>query len=477
MLKAKKLNLEQLYKWLNPLSIIVISNCGLFAKWLCIIDNKNRNMEVNFSSNRRNISLKLKICIILVIVLFGCNQNESINRSEIWTEDLDNFSYYLPKLHKNLYFNISEKEFKQRINTLKSQFDSLSEKEILFSLMKIISSVGDAHTTIYSESWDFNFLPIYTVFCDDGLLAVGTAEKYKFLIGKKILKINDTDIEEIQDTLKAFVSYENEFWLKYKLPEIIVNADLLKFTHIIDSLNTIKITYLDNGSPKEKSIIPVKSNNLSFIKMIFYYEYFNIELPISMRPDNKIYWFHYFENEQTVYFQYNQCVNMPLESFSYFTENLFKFISQNPVRAIIVDVRVNTGGNSNLFSTFFSQKLNSFIRGKNLDTYTLLSRMTFSSGNWAALEMKNKFNSILIGEPSGNKPKHYGDQRTFTLPNSKLQVNYSVKYWDFTDSDADAIYPDILIKIEVKDILAGRDKCLEKAFELINSSASKIQTK
>ena len=412
----------------------------------------------------------LPICYFGIIFnIIGCTHSKIDLTSEDWIKDLDYMSQQLPKLHKNLYFQLSENTFNQKINVLKTQLDSLSDKEILFHLMKIVSSIGDAHTNIDYNKWKFNLLPLYTYVCEDGLLILGTDEQYKFLIGKQLLKINDFNICEIQNKIKSLIPHENEYWLKEKIPEYIINADILKFINIIDSTDSIKLSYLDNDTTNHVELTPIISNHVSAIRFVYYFNYLNLELPIAWRFGNKNYWFEYFDEENAIYFQYNQCINMRSESFSQFSDRLFKTIDQKQVENLIVDVRFNTGGNSDLFSNYFSPKLNSYIAKNELNIYTIIGRRTFSSGLWVASELSKNCNSILIGEPTGNKPNHYGDNRKFKLPKSQLIINYSTRYWKMSETEEDALYPDNFIKIKSKDILVGRDLFLENTLKLLNN--------
>ena len=141
-----------------------------------------------------------------------------------------------------------------------------------------------------------------------------------------------------------------------------------------------------------------------------------------------------------------------------------------PLRVMVVDVRHNTGGNSALFSDNFMPKLRDYSGTRDLVTYTIIGRRTFSSGLWAAIDMKNEFNTLLVGEPSGNKPNHYGEVRNFMLPNSKFRVTYSIKYWKKVDGDPDALYPDLRYEITWKDMMKGRDIFMEKILEQVKKN-------
>jgi hypothetical protein len=417
----------------------------------------------------RTILYTLFITTSALFLLTGCKSTPTHLTAEQWIADIDFFSQQLPKVHSNLFFRLSQDEFKRQIMRVKSGIDSLSDKEILFNLMRIIASVGDAHCGIDFYSRKFNLLPLHSYMCEDGLVILGAAEQYKRLIGTKIVSINNIDIGEIQHRLAPFIPHENEFWLKEKIPEYIVNADLLKFIHVTEATDQLTIGYVDNAIPHEIEVATTISHHMSCIKMMYYFDCFNLELPMAWRPGNKAYWFHYFENEQTVYFQYNQCIDKPTESFQYFTEKMFNFISRHAVSALVIDVRFNSGGNSNLFTYSFSPKLGTYLQQHDLDLFVIMGRKTFSSGFWVVTEMKQEYGALLIGEPSGNQPDHYGDQRCFTLANSRLVVDYSIRYWHLWDTSSEILNPDIRVQIYSTDILNGRDRCLEKAMELIKS--------
>ena len=71
----------------------------------------------------------------------------------------------------------------------------------------------------------------------------------------------------------------------------------------------------------------------------------------------------------------------------------------------------------------------------------IIGRRTFSAALANAIDLK-KGGAILVGEPIGEKPNSYSENNEFTLPNSKIVVSYSSKYYKFWDTDVPAILPD-----------------------------------
>jgi hypothetical protein len=98
------------------------------------------------------------------------------------------------------------------------------------------------------------------------------------------------------------------------------------------------------------------------------------------------------------------------------------------------------------------------------DFCTLIGGHTFSSGLWAAMSFHAGLHAILVGEPVGNKPNHYGDARSFTLPISRLKVAYSTKHFRMVrNADPAALEPDIAVPSSFDDFLAGSDRALDTA--------------
>lgn len=68
--------------------------------------------------------------------------------------------------------------------------------------------------------------------------------------------------------------------------------------------------------------------------------------------------------------------------------------------------------------------------------------------------------AIFVGETTGSSANHYGEVKTFELPNSKLKVAYSTKYFKYSDTDG-PIVPDIFAEPSFSDFMKGIDPALE----------------
>jgi len=78
-----------------------------------------------------------------------------------------------------------------------------------------------------------------------------------------------------------------------------------------------------------------------------------------------------------------------------------------------------------------------------------------------ALDFRNKTKALLVGEPTGGRPNHFGEVKTFTLPYSGLTISYSTNYFRFAKDDTPSLLPDIPAEPSSADYFAGRDPALE----------------
>ncbi|HEY6401570.1 MAG TPA: S41 family peptidase, partial [Blastocatellia bacterium] len=157
----------------------------------------------------------------------------------------------------------------------------------------------------------------------------------------------------------------------------------------------------------------------------------------------------------------------PSQPFNRFAADLLKFMDQNPVERVVIDLRLNGGGNSAIFDPLIKalsrRRHVSKQRGQQGKLFVLIGRRTFSSALLNAVELKEETKPILVGEPAGQRPNFYGEVETMRLPYSRLRVHYSTRFFKTMDGDPPALAPDIEVEPSSSDYMSGRDPVLEQA--------------
>jgi len=187
------------------------------------------------------------------------------------------------------------------------------------------------------------------------------------------------------------------------------------------------------------------------------------QLPLSRQKRAHANWFELLDASKTLYLRYNACQDEPDQTVAALGDQMLEAIDAHGVDHVIVDLRANGGGNSGLLEPF----LRGLKRRKAIahpgGIVGIIGRGTFSSAHMHAVYLKEELGATLVGEPTGQKPNAYGEVRWFVLPNSRIAVRYSTKYWRLAEGDPPSLDPDVLVRATSSDYFSMRDPVLETA--------------
>jgi C-terminal processing protease CtpA/Prc len=149
--------------------------------------------------------------------------------------------------------------------------------------------------------------------------------------------------------------------------------------------------------------------------------------------------------------------------FSEFAARVLKTIDTENVARVIIDLRENPGGNSDLIRPLLEGlRARPAINHKG-GLFVLIDREVNSSAVDNAVELREQTNALIVGELSGGSPWHYGEVKTLTLPNSQLRIIYPTKFWKAGSINSPGVIPDISVSETADDYFGGRDRILETA--------------
>lgn len=421
-------------------TIILISILTIFIT-ACNVDNKKASKNIENISNREYIL---------------SNDNTDEKRNNLLREDIEFLQNELSKKHKNPFSIITKEEFDNKLNSLYNNVDKLNNGQVFIELGKIISSIGDGHTGI--NYWDGKSYPLEFYMFNDEIYIINADKTLQDMMYSKIVSIDNVSYKDIITELTQQISYENKSWLKQALPNRIMPAFLYGLGIAKnEKSSTFKVE--KNGELKDYEVLISPYGQA----------YFG-----SDRANDKIigkynnyYDYKYIEDKNIFYFEYNVCAEKG-QKFKDFNSKMFKDIESKSIKKIVIDLRANSGGNSEILNPF-TDKLKTYIKdNKNVKVYVLVGRETFSSGMFAIFRIKEAVpETICVGEPSGGAIDCYGDIKDFKLPNSELPIHYSTKYFEFSKvfkykiSEMNAFIPDILLSPSIDDYINERDVVLE----------------
>jgi hypothetical protein len=354
----------------------------------------------------------------------------------------------LPALHKNLFALLKQADFNSEMDALIKDVPNLTEDEIKFKLMTIINSVGDSHTSASLDTYSRFPLDFYVF--DDGIYLRDTIAANKDFICKKLTAINGYSIEQVKEKLLPIIPQENDALIKYDFGNYLSCGRLLKMAGIIKSYSAVPYQF---------------GNETVYTSLAYFDQWYSTALqertlPLYRQNPNQNFWYSMIPEQDAIYVKYNKCAEIDYP-FSSFTEDVFADLDKEKADTLIIDLRDNGGGSSPLFDPFLAAIKKRSNINKNGHLFVIVGRRTFSSAILNAMSLKSETNAIFIGEETGGSPNHYGQVQSFTLPNLRMVISYSTKYFKRANEDVHTFTPDIKVPLTSASFFAGKDDFLD----------------
>lgn len=407
---------------------------------------------------------------LILLVLHQAIQAQDTARIHNWNKDLEYLQQELPKKHYNLFATRSKKEFEAGIRAIQAEIPNLTDFQIALKTQQLIARFGDSHTmanfTIFLDNKQA--LPLGLLWAGGNIYIIQTSTRHREILGCRLAAIEQTPVKTVTDSLSTLFTIDNRAIVKAQIPRFIPYLQLLGFFGFTKGEPVTLALQTPAGQDITYNIgaeVPDKEHRASFQPD---------SVSFSMKNRNLFFTGNYDPQAKIYHILYNKCWSKEIEteygnperaafmpSFKEFEENIFRTLHQELPDKIIFDLRYNGGGNSRQ-GTALIEKLAAFLdKHPRTKIYVVLGRETFSSAILNALDFKRLTPAVFIGEETAGKPNHFGEVRSFQLPASGLQVNYSTKYFKNSEEDVNTFKPDVVIDPLFSDFTKGIDPVYE----------------
>jgi hypothetical protein len=396
--------------------------------------------------------------------------NTATGRPDRWREDLDFFAKEFPARQKDFYALMPQERFERELADLKRQLPELSDRDIVFGVVRIAADLNVAHTGVafgsIREAADLHLYPIELQWFSDGLAVMAAAPQYQPALGCRVVRMGKKTPEQAEAALAPYIAGENSAHLHFESPRYMTLVELMQREKIAEPGGSLHLACAKpDGGELEIDLAPQGLQGGGRNKWSRAAEVLHVPRDLCHRHPDSAYWFEYLPDSQTLYIQYNKCRNERDNPFADFVARVFEYADSHSVRRVIADLRFNAGGSSSVIKPLVDGLESRPALTEHGHLYAFIGSQTFSSGLMAAMDFRG-LHAILMGAPTGNRPNHYGEQKNFSLPNSGLLVHYSTKHFHLmTDADPSALSPDVPVAYSLGDFLAGRDPVLAAAIQ------------
>jgi len=409
------------------------------------------------------------ISFLLILMCFStllrAQQEDEID----WDYEINLLGKELAEKHPDLFFKRDSSVFYREFRKIAHETPGQSLLDVSIRLQQVLAWVGDSHTQInYHFNIDSRFiLPIDCYWFEEGIFIQKAPLEYEQVLGKKLIFINEYPIQQVIDSLSTLVVNDNRALLKNQAPRMLTWTQLLEFFAFADHQG-LELTVEDREGKQQKSFIklPVSDGEILHIQPD--------SIPFGFRDQKAYFSHHYFPAESLYFIQYNRCWSREVEekygsgasalfmpSFKEFEKEVSQVLKKKQINKLVFDMRFNGGGNSEQGSRFIGKILKTKIKGEG-EMYLVVGRKTFSSAIINAIDFMRNAQIVTVGEETAGRPNHFGDVKRFVLPESRLVVNYSTKYFLLEEEDVPSIIPELMAPISFEQFMHGLDPVLQE---------------
>ena len=383
----------------------------------------------------------------------------------LWQKDLDYLANQIDREFNS--FDPSVKGlFAQEIAKLSSRLESVDNYQMPGEIQRLLSLLNDGHTelNVGHHTVKYHRAPLSLYVFEGEFYVLAAQEPYQALVGSKVAKIEGMPIADAFEKLKANMSRDNEMEYLHAGPGYIILTELLAYLGISKDPLTTTFTFdTKDGlvTQKFKGLTAEEYVNRPWIRL---FEPNEQETPLYRSQPGVSYWYQYLPESKAFYFHFGRVNNQKGKpSIRSFSKELMAELDKLKPEKLIIDLRLNNGGNYNLTKPIWEGIKKRDWLNQPGKVWAITGRRTFSAAASFCVFLKRHTKAKLIGEVSRTHPNQADNNEYMTLPNSGFLLEYTTRIkvkWP-ENPDADRIPVDVTIAPTLEAYRQGRDLVME----------------
>lgn len=366
----------------------------------------------------------------------------------------------MERLHPDLYATTPRARFRAEATTLARRAPSLSRAQLVVGLMRLVALAGprNGHTAVYpydAHPRPLHVYPLRLYAFPSGLHVVAAPERTT-LVGARLTAIDDVPIDRVVAAVKPLVARDNASSFLEFMPEYVVTEEVLAGLGLTDG-GAARFAFADGRSV---TLEPVSASSFASVGSVLApLRRPGAPQPMWLRFPERTQWLTTVNGGRAVYLGYRLTTD---ETWTV-SRRLLRLAARPAVRHVVVDARLNHGGNNTTYGALLGAMQD---LAKRKTVVLLIGRATFSAaGNFAA-DVDALPRIRLVGEASGGAPSQWGDPTAVTIAAPGLIVRVATSFQRYGRPSALTTRPDVAVQLTAEDFVAGRDPVLSRALGL-----------
>lgn len=394
--------------------------------------------------------------------LFPRVEDATLSRDEKWRRDIDFFMHEAQRMHVHPERPAYSKEFIDTIAALKRRVPKSTDMTIKLGLRRAVAMLHDGHSGMALDS-TMRMLPIDVYYFSDGVFVVNGIDDAGKFVGSKVVALNGKSIEDVSRAAAAYITHDNDSDLRARLPGAVANTAILADIGAANADGSVDVTLEDRSG--RRSVEHMTSGRLR--RPVGLAARTEAAQPFYL-DRKRIYWTRDLPEAQALYLNFNAVGEMDTLRLPAFSRRVAEQLQNPTYRNLIVDVRLNGGGNTFLLPPLI-QAIASFAASDTTrHVYVITSRHTFSAAQNFVSKLEWLLNPTFVGEPTGSAPNFTGESTGTVLPYSGIQMGISNRMHMNSDWEDKRVWiaPQIPAPLSSADFFAGRDPALQAIIEV-----------
>jgi tetratricopeptide (TPR) repeat protein len=389
-----------------------------------------------------------------------------------WQADLRFLQHVVHEDYAFLFKKITAADFDVAVEKLYKAMPGMQNHERIAGLARIVSLFKYGHTSLgwRQSPVKYHVAPVNFYWFSDGLYVEGSDKKYAPIVGAKLVMVEGMPVMKALEKIKPLVPAENDQYFKAYGLDFMAIPEALHAQGISKELKkNVTYTFEKDGKTFEQTLEALEGFHLprdyGFANPghVWLSARDQQSTPYYLKNINRNYYYEYLPDSKTVYVRQSQVLDDKEETIAAFYKNVFEFIDKNEVDKLVIDVRLNGGGNNYKNKPVVTGIIENKKINKPGKLFVIIGRRTFSACQNLVNEFSNYTNALFVGEPTAENINFYGDNRQVELPKTGIPVFLSFAWWQDKPQweNADWLAPNLAVDMSFNEYKTNKDPVLD----------------